>query len=298
MTQGAHQAAGRHTQHQQQSSQGPHSIPPPEATVVGELKADALPAAFKHVGRDVTFLVNPDYFGVVKAEDGSYAACEQRNPLGIKLVHTFELGSVVCAVAFSPDGRYFATGGNRSTSVFHLATGSRFAEFRTPGGPDDCYVRALAFHPQGQDLLASAGENGIISVWSMSAAREAPPKLVCAGHEQDVYCIRWIPGRIISGSGDGCVFVYSDSTGAVLRILRLESSAGGGGGAEGEGPGRETCGITSLDVSGDHKLLVTGSLDSLIRIWALDTGTLLHTMAGHEKPVYSVAFGSMLPRAS
>jgi len=45
--------------------------------------------------------------------------------------------------------------------------------------------------------------------------------------------------------------------------------------------------ILSLAVTSDSRRLVSGSADKTIKLWNLETGTLIHTMAGHDKAVMS-----------
>lgn len=46
-----------------------------------------------------------------------------KRSLGISLVHTLMHESVVCCVRFSADGKYLATGCNRSAQIYDTATG-------------------------------------------------------------------------------------------------------------------------------------------------------------------------------
>lgn len=48
--------------------------------------------------------------------------------------------------------------------------------------------------------------------------------------------------------------------------------------------------ITSLDVSGDGRLLVTASNDNSVRLWDVETGQLIHIMEGHRGAVTAVLF--------
>ena len=49
-------------------------------------------------------------------------------------------------------------------------------------------------------------------------------------------------------------------------------------------------GVTSVSISPDGTMVAAGSLDSIIRIWEVSSGTLLHSLRGHRDSVYSVAF--------
>lgn len=49
-------------------------------------------------------------------------------------------------------------------------------------------------------------------------------------------------------------------------------------------------GVTSVTISPDATLVAAGSLDSIVRIWDVASGTLLERLRGHRDSVYSVAF--------
>jgi WD40 repeat protein len=47
--------------------------------------------------------------------------------------------------------------------------------------------------------------------------------------------------------------------------------------------------VSSLAMSEDGKLLVSGSWDQTIKVWQLETGKLLRTLKGHRDKVYAIA---------
>jgi general transcriptional corepressor TUP1 len=49
-------------------------------------------------------------------------------------------------------------------------------------------------------------------------------------------------------------------------------------------------GVTSVAISPDGRLVAAGSLDTIVRLWDVETGQLLERLRGHKDSVYSVAF--------
>jgi WD40 repeat protein len=48
--------------------------------------------------------------------------------------------------------------------------------------------------------------------------------------------------------------------------------------------------VTSLDFSPDDSMLISGSVDNIVRIWDTGNGSLLRQLTGHTSPVFGVAF--------
>ena len=49
-------------------------------------------------------------------------------------------------------------------------------------------------------------------------------------------------------------------------------------------------GVMSVAFSPDARFVAAGSLDAVVRIWDIETGTLVGRLRGHDNSVYSVAF--------
>ncbi len=55
-------------------------------------------------------------------------------------------------------------------------------------------------------------------------------------------------------------------------------------------PDNVDAGVTSVCISPDGRLVAAGSLDTIVRIWDVQTGNLVERLKGHRDSVYSVAF--------
>ena len=49
-------------------------------------------------------------------------------------------------------------------------------------------------------------------------------------------------------------------------------------------------GVTSVAISDSGRFVAAGSLDTIVRIWDVNTGELVERLRGHTDSVYSVAF--------
>lgn len=81
------------------------------------------------------------------------------------LVHNLAHTSVVCCVRFSQDGRYVATGCNRSAQIFDVRDGSQvcYLTDNSTSSEGDLYIRSVCFSPDGK-YLATGAEDKIIRV--------------------------------------------------------------------------------------------------------------------------------------
>lgn len=85
--------------------------------------------------------------------------------LEISVLHQFNHESVVCSVRFSKDGRYLATGCNRSAQIFEMKSGALVCklEDNSVKGEGSMYIRSVCFSPDGK-YLATGAEDHLIRV--------------------------------------------------------------------------------------------------------------------------------------
>lgn len=196
--------------------------------------------------------------------------------LDVQLNHTLPHESVVCCVRFSADGKYVATGCNRSAQIFDAVKGNKVCELLDDSVADkdgDLYIRSVCFSPDGK-LLATGAEDRRIRVWDIETRR-----IKCSfdGHEQDIYSLDFSRnGRLIaSGSGDKTVRLWDIETKHQILVLSIED------------------GVTTVAMSPSGQYVAAGSLDKSVRVWDCSSGYLIERLEGsqgHKDSVYSVAF--------
>ena len=241
---------------------------------------------------------------------------ENTQPGGIKLtfLRTLEHGNDAGALAFSPDGRTLATGGEMigaegtvklwSTSGW-TETASFSAFFRT--------VYSLAFTADSTRLAGSGFEPGAgVKLWQLPSAR-----LLWSRERSQPLSLAMSPdGRQLAVcGGDGQIEMVTLADGALARsftahrfaILSLAFSgdgkylvSGGGGdrlvklwrapafGEEAVFSGSGAA-VWSVAASPDGRYVASGTLDSLVRLWRTGDHSLAAT-APQSAWIWSVAF--------
>ncbi|KAJ9150803.1 Transcriptional repressor tup1 [Pleurostoma richardsiae] len=231
----------------------------PPNNSLGDIDPDRLPAHFK------------------KAKDDWFVIFNQNVPrmLDVDLVHTLQHESVVCCVRFSADGKYVATGCNRSAQIYDVTTGEKLCVLQDDSVDvsGDLYIRSVCFSPDGK-YLATGAEDKLIRVWDI---QNRTIRNTFAGHEQDIYSLDFArDGRTIaSGSGDRTVRLWDIEASANILTLTIED------------------GVTTVAISPDTKYVAAGSLDKSVRVWDIAHGYLVERLEGpdgHKDSVYSVAF--------
>jgi WD40 repeat protein len=158
---------------------------------------------------------------------------------------------------FSPDGRRaLLLGGNTvrmsraihsEVEVWDLGSGARIPLPRYP----DLDVFHAAFGPDGS-LVVTAGADGLVRVWDVSARRSLP---LWVPHKGAVRAIAFGPdGQLATAGEDHTARLWDVHTGQPLTPPLPHAGA-----------------VIKLALSADGRQLLTGCVDGTIRLW--DTGT-------------------------
>ncbi|HLF73468.1 MAG TPA: WD40 repeat domain-containing protein, partial [Anaerolineales bacterium] len=176
-----------------------------------------------------------------------------------------EHGGVVNHVAFSPDGRYVASGSNDATArVWEAATGKEVARMT-----HDDDVFSVDFSSDGQ-YVVSGSHDATARVWEAATGKEVARKT----HDDIVVSVAFSPdGKyVVSDSEDATARVWEAATG--IEIARMEHD--------------DTVGSVEFSPNGG-RYVVSGSADFTARVWEATTGTEIARMT-HDATVTSVAF--------
>ena len=200
---------------------------------------------------------------------------------------TWDTGSYIVDIAFSPDGTLLGTANNRDWV--------RINQYRFYGGVwrveagglqryllgHTQWVSGVAFSPNGQ-LIVTASEDASLILWQVQGGNQER-KIIASG---GVTCVDFSSNNLAlaAGSWDGNVGLWQVSNGNLLRVMKENDYV-----------------IEDVEFSPDSSLLAAASDDNSILIWRVSDGSLVRTLQHHTAPVRRVAFspdGTLLASAS
>ena len=178
-----------------------------------------------------------------------------------------EAFDAILSVAVSPDGQYVAAASN-SGQVRVWREEGRVAHLPIRGHTDR--VGSIAFSPDGH-TLATASWDGTIKIWDMDSGAII---WTLRDGKAPITSLAFAPnGMLMSGSYDG--FLHFLRPGTITQRPPLQTQGGP---------------ILTIACSPDGRLLASGGLDSVIRLWDIEHGTLLKELHGHGNAISALAF--------
>ena len=220
----------------------------------------------------------------------------------------------ICALAWSPDGKTLASGGNDGiVRLWNVATAAPIASLRGHDGA----VRSIDWSLDGRRLVSGA-EDGRVGVWLTGDER---PLRLHRAHRSWINSVRWSPdgARYASACGDGKLVVHATASGTALARLRspfgnfmsiawspdasMLAAAARTGSVVVWRTREWTCAqrldtghgvVWNVDWSSSGRLATAGD-DGRVVMWNLATGRSALTLEGHSRTVARVALCASAP---
>jgi len=193
--------------------------------------------------------------------------------------HSKAMMADTIAVAFSPDGKHFASGG-KGTILWDLATRQQIMTF------DDNRSISIAFSPDGKYLIC--GAPGVPAILS----KHKPPTMkifeVATGRvirdfkiKQNIWSVAYSPDgkHVLSGSSGSKIDLWDTSLGNTIRTAV---------GSENFLDPR----VNAVSFSADGEYALSGGTDDSVRLWNAKSLTQIKSFTGHSNlgGIHSVAF--------
>jgi len=222
--------------------------------------------------------------------------------------------SATLAVAFSPDGQFFAAGNSDGNiRIWRTVSGQKHMTIAA----HSAWVTSIAFSADGRFLVSGSLDNSI-KRWDLSTGQCLKTLLA---HTSWIWSVRFSSEShmLVSGGDDCTVRLWNVETGECLKTLQghtgtvWSTAFSPNGQLVASGGGGDDCTIRIWDVqtgellqhlqqhrrwvrslvfAPDGQTLFSSSGDSTIKLWDVATGNCLDTWQGHSSNVISLAVSS------
>ena len=155
------------------------------------------------------------------------------------------------ALAFSPDGKTFASGSEDMTvRIWNTKRGSKHGTLKGHTG----WVTALAFSKDGK-TIASGDTEGTVRVWNVRKKREVA---LLKGHINTILALAFAPDgkTLASGSADGAIHFWDPSNGNKITTFDNDYTES----------------VSSIAFSVDNKTISTAMFNNHVRKYDVKTG--------------------------
>jgi WD40 repeat protein len=185
---------------------------------------------------------------------------------------------LVQALAWSPNGKYIASGAqDKTVQVWNAATGENIFTYHGHFSQ----INAVAWSPDSK-RIASGGGNGLnqdytVQVWDATTGTNA---LTYRGSSTDILALAWSPnGTRIASTSDRDVQVWDATIGNIIFTYRGHLR-----------DPNATASVWSIAWSPDGNWIASASYDHTVRLWDAFTGNTIYTYRGYTGGIRTVSW--------
>jgi WD40 repeat protein len=259
----------------EQDAKGPAGIRPEKRKIIfAPLPSSVHPVRAIALAPDKSALVAgwANEIHVYDAGSGTYIRSLVNPELADGKEHQIAHLSIVESLAFSPEGRYVASGSYQEVIMWDVHTGMLFR--RLTGFAHR--VVALAFSPNGKFLATGGGaptQDGEIRIFEISSGKEIVN--IKNSHSDTVFGVSFSPDgtKLATCSADKFVKVFEVPSGKLIKAF--------------EG---HTHHVLDVAWKADGKLLVSAGADNVIKVWDYEKGEQARTFGNHAKQITRLVF--------
>jgi WD40 repeat protein len=219
---------------------------------------------------DGRYIASGDTEGIVHIWNAGAPSAENPFEEQVTLVTYRGHARFVRSIAWSPDGKYIASGGDygdNTVQVWEASSGNHIythsSQYR---------IFAVVWSPDGR-YISSGSFDGTVQVWSWNGGGES---YIYHGHTGPVYAVAWIPaGTYIASAGhDATVQVWStEHPQEPMHIYR-----------------GHTLPVKAMAWSPEGKYIASGGDDATVQVWEAITGKHIATSSEHTNWVRALAW--------
>lgn len=172
----------------------------------------------------------------------------------------------ITAIAFSPDGEYWAAGDSAGSIHLWLCHSE---QHQITLKAHQSFAFSIAISPDSR-LLVSSSIDGTVKLWEL---RTGQCLYTLNAHERIVWSVAFSKdgNYFASGCEDGTIKVWDCKTGQCLQTFRANQSS-----------------VRSVVFTTEPGYLVSGGEDHQVRLWDLTQGVCIKTFKGHSQTVWAV----------